>query len=301
LADLTPLRDTITNMKWGRKKDTPHIGYLPMREVDPTKPTRERRPFRHSGNDRGRPAGPKAALSYAMLRVRNLVVGSRGLLILVVLLGVLLLVLALFISRTATGARDREMPLDLNSVGPDVIVAEVAGVSITSPIRPEDLTALGYHADGKDLVGMSPRGRESSGSFLYGLFDDTATQEKIRYHLMDSAGRSGPSTGALDVGAQAGSAVYAPVTGTVVAIRLDPLLRAGANVVVIKPTDNPDVWISVSLLKDIAHEVGPGSPVTAGVTELGSVVDSQEFFKPQLSSYTSGDGNHVTVSASRVS
>ena len=272
-----------------------------MKEVDP-RPTREGRPFRRSGSATGRPAGPKAVLFYAMRLIRNSGVGSRrGLVILVVLLGILFLVLALVVSRAATGTRDREMPLDLNSVGPDVILAEVAGVDITSPIRPEDLTALGYHADGEDLLGMSPRGRESSGGFLYGLFDDAATREKIHYHLMDSAGRPGPSTGALDVGAHAGSAVYAPVTGTVVAIRPDPLLRAGADVVVIKPTDNPDVWISVSLLKDMAHEVGPGSPVRAGVTELGSVVDSREFFEPQLLSYTSGDGNHVTVSASRVS
>jgi hypothetical protein len=218
-----------------------------------------------------------------------------------VLLGIGFLVLALLVARAATGARDREMPLDPTSVGPDVILAEVAGVDIYSPIRPEDLTALGYHADGENLLGMSPQGREVSGSFLQALFEHAATTpEKISYHLMDPAGRSGPSTGALDVGARAGTAVYAPVSGTVVSIRPDPLLRAGAKVVVIKPADNPDVWISVSLLKDIARGVGPGSPVKAGVTELGSVADSQEILKPQLSSYTSGDGNHVTVSASRV-
>jgi hypothetical protein len=269
-------------MKWGRKKDAHHIGYLPMKEVSP-RPRREGRPFRHS--------------LLALLRI----VGSRRrLVILVVLLGILFLVLVLFVSRIATGARDSEMPLELRSVGPDVILAEVAGVKITSPIHPEDLTALGYHADGKNLLGMSPRGREYSGSFLYGLFEDAGTPDKIPYHLMDSAGRSGPSTGALDVGAQAASPVYAPVTGRVVAIRPDPLLRDGASMVVIKPAENPDVFISVSLIKDIAREVGPDWPVRAGETELGRVVDSQGFLKPQLSSYTSGDGNHVTVSASRV-
>jgi hypothetical protein len=271
-----------------------------MREVDP-RPTREGRPFCRSGSGSGRPAGPKAALFFAMLRIRNSRVGSRrGLVIILVLLGIVFLVRALLVSRTATGVRDREMPLDPNSVGPDVILAEVAGVDIYSPIHPEDLTALGYHANGEDLLGMSPRGREVSGSFLQGLFENAATHEKMRYHQMDSAGRSGPSTGALDVGAQAGTAVYAPVSGTVVAIRPDPLLRAGADVVLIKPTDNPDVWISISHLKDIADGVGPDSPLRAGVTELGSVVDSQDFLKPQLSSYTSGDGNHVTVSTSRV-
>ena len=287
-------------MKWGRKKDVPHIGYLPMREAD-LRPVRAGRLFRRSDSGSGQSAGPKAVLFSIVLRIRDSRVRSRqDLLILLVLLGIVFLILALLVARTATGIRDREMPLDPNGVGPDVILAEVAGVNVYSPIRPEDLTALGYHADGEDLLGMSPRGREVSGSFLQTLFEDEATPDKISYHLMDSAGRSGPSTGALDVGAQAGTAVYAPVSGTVVAIRPDSLLRAEANVVVIKPTDNPDVWISVSLLKDIAHGVGSGSPVKAGVTQLGSVADSQEVLKPQLSSYTLGDGNHVTVSASRV-
>jgi hypothetical protein len=101
-------------MKWGRKKDTPHIGYLPMKEVSP-RPMREGRPFRRS--------------LLALLRI----VGSRRrLVILVVLLGILFLVLVLFISRIASGARDREMPLDLRSVGPDVILAAQCGVGRTT-------------------------------------------------------------------------------------------------------------------------------------------------------------------------
>jgi hypothetical protein len=116
---------------------------------------------------------------------------------------------------------------------------------------------------------------------------------------MDPADRAGPRTGALDVGAEVGSAVYAPVTGKVVAIRPDPLLGDEASVVVLKPADNPDVRISVSLVRDIARGVGPDLPVRAGVTGLGSVADSREFLTPQLSSYIPDDGNHVTVSASK--
>ena len=219
--------------------------------------------------------------------------------ILLASLGVLFVVLALLLARVATGARDREIPVDPNSAGPDVVLAEVAGVDVSSPIHPEDLRGLGYHPDGENLLGMSPRGQERSRNFLLRLFEDSTAPEKIWYHLMDPAGRSGPRTGALDVGAEAGSAVYAPVTGRIVAIRPDPLLRDEANVVVLRPADNPDVRISVSLIRDIRRGVGPDLPVRAGVTELGSVADSREFLKPQLSSYTPGDGNHVTVSVSR--
>ncbi len=271
------------NMKRQRKSNSHHIGHLPMREVD-TRPVQARRSFRQS----------------ATLRIRNSRARSWwSLVVLLALVAILFLVAALLVSRAATGARNREIPLDLNSVGSDVVLAEVAGVDIASPIHPEDLTALGYHPGGKNLLAMSPRGRALSGNFLLGLFEDATKHEKIWYHLMDRAGRSGPDTGAMDVGAEAGTAVYAPVTGTVVAIRPDPLLPDSADTVVIKPADNPDVRISVSLIKDIAGGVGPDWPVRAGVTKLGSVADSRQFLNSQLSSYVPGDGNHVTVSASK--
>ena len=84
-----------------------------------------------------------------------------------------------------------------------------------------------------------------------------------------------------------------------VAIRPAPLLQDNAQMVVIKPAENPEVYISVSLVEDIAHRVGPDWPVVAGKTKLRSIVDSQRFLRPQLSSYVPGDGNHVTVSTSR--
>ncbi len=133
-----------------------------------------------------------------------------------------------------------------------------------------------------------------------GLLSAGSTPEKIRYHVMPPASRLGSRTGALDVGAEAGTTVYSPVNGTVVAIRPDPVLQDGAKVVEIKPIDAPELRVSVALVGDIQGEVGPKSPVTAGMTALGSVADSAEVLRPQLAGYTSGSGNHVTVSASRV-
>jgi hypothetical protein len=179
------------------------------------------------------------------------------------------------------------------------VLAEIARVGISSPVRPEDVTGLGYHPEGESLVEMSPRGKNLSGNPLLGLFANDSGPEKIQYHLMDPARRQGPQTGALDVGAEAGAAVYAPVTGTVTAIRPDPALQEDASVVEIKPTENPDVRISVSLVQSISSEVGPKSPVTAGITQLGSVADSAGVLRPQLADYVSETGNHVTVSATR--
>jgi hypothetical protein len=229
----------------------------------------------------------------------------RILAVCVVLLGVLALILAAS-SAQVPGAGEHALPIDPVNAGPDVVLAEVSGVYISSPIRPEDLTGLGYHPEGENLAEMTPRGRNLSRSSLLGLFASDSTPEKIQYYLMDPADRRGPQTGALDVGAEAGTPVYAPVTGTVTAIRPDPMLREGASVVEIKPTPNqerpddiPDVRVLVSLVREIGDGIGPRSPVTAGMTELGSVADSARLLKPQLADHTFEDGNHVTVAVLR--
>ena len=258
---------------------------------DPTRPEGLRR----NGHAAGRRVGRGATRAS---RGTNVYRRRRFLAVCAVVLGVLALVLAAFAQ--GSGAGDRSLPIDPNGAGPDVVLADVAGISISSPVRPEELTGLGYHPEGESLLEMSPRGKNLSGNVLLGLVRGDSAPEKIQYHLMPPAERPGPRTGALDVGAEAGAPVYAPVTGTIVAIRPDPVLQEGANVVEIKPADNPDVRVSVTLVQQIDEEVGPNTPVEAGMTEIGTVADSAKVLRPQLASYASGSGNHVTVSVSRV-
>ena len=215
----------------------------------------------------------------------------------IILLGILALVLVAFVQ--ASGTTEQALPIDPNTAGPDVVLAEAAGVALSSPVRPEDVTGLGYHPEGENLLEMSPRGRNLSVNPLCRLILGDSAPEKIQYYIMDPARRQGPNPGALDVGAEAGTRVYAPVTGTVTAIRPDPVLQKDANVVEIRPVDNPDIRIFVSLVGNMEGEVGPQSPVTAGITELGEVADSARVLKPQLAEHTSDAGNHVTMSASQ--
>lgn len=215
-----------------------------------------------------------------------------------VALAVLALVLVAFVQ--GSGTRDETLPIDPNAAGPDVVLAEVAGVPLSSPVRPEELTGLGYHPEGESLLEMSPRGENLSGNALLGLFSGDSAPEKIRYHLMSPAERGGPRTGALDVGAEAGTPVYSPVYGTIVSIRPDPVLQDGASVVEIKPTDDPDMRVTVSLVGKVDGEVGPRSPVEAGMTRIGTVADSAKVLNPQIASYAPDADNHVTVTASRV-
>ncbi len=211
---------------------------------------------------------------------------------------VLALVFAVLVQTPS--ATERAVPIDPGNAGPDTVLAEAAGVQVSTPIRPESLTALGYHPEGESLVEMTPRGENLSANPLVGLFAGGETPEKIHYYVMDAAGRTGPQTGALDVGARAGTTVYAPVTGMVTAIRPDPMVQ-GANVVEIKPDTNANVRVIVSLVRSEEGSAGVTTRVTAGMTELGTVADSAEVLDPQLSSYTPDAGNHVTISVSKIS
>ena len=211
-------------------------------------------------------------------------------------LGAVALVFAVFVQTRASDTADTAVPIDPNNAGPDTVLAGAAGVGISTPIRPASLSGLGYHPEGESLAAMDPRGENLSANAVLGLLSRGDTPEQIHYYVMDAAGREGPRTGALDVGAATGTAVYAPVTGTITAIRPDPMVE-NANVVEIKPDANPNVRVNVSLVKSDGN-AGVNDSVTAGITELGTVADSAEILDPQLSSYTTDAGNHVTVSVS---
>lgn len=224
--------------------------------------------------------------------------GRRLMAISLLILGALALVFAVLVQTQASGATERAVPIDPNNAGPDTVLAEAAGVGISTPVRPANLTGLGYHPEGGSLVAMAPRGENRSKNALLGLISNGETPEDINYNIMDDAGRDGPGTGALDVGAGSGSTAYAPVTGSVTSIRPDPTVE-GANIVEIKPDANPDVRVNVALVQSDGG-AGVNDRVVAGMTRLGAVADSAKVLDPQLSTYTADSGNHVTVTVSRV-
>src|SRR5215213_913234 len=170
--------------------------YTGLERPNRTKATLDRRrsSVRRVDGDPEQPVGRRGVRkrpkeTYVYLRRRLLAVSM-------VLLGVLALVLAAFAQ--TSGTRDRALPIDPNNAVPEVWLAEVADVGISSPIRPEKLTGLGYHPEGESLVEMSPRGKNLSGNPVFGLFASDSTAEKIQYYLMDPAERQGPRTGSLD-------------------------------------------------------------------------------------------------------
>jgi hypothetical protein len=282
-------------MRGGNAQEAQHVG-----ERRPPAP----RGGRRSAEGRSRPGhdavGRLTELREAKKTERDAGVYRRRRLMAISLLvlGALALVFVVLAQTQAPGAAERAVPIDPNNAGPDTVLAEVAGVGISTPVRPANLAGLGYHPGGESLVEMAPRGENLSQGALLGLISSGETPEGIHYHVMDEAGREGPRTGALDVGAAPGTTTYAPVTGSVTSIRPDPTVQ-GANVVGIKPDANPDVRVNVALVLSDGG-AGVNDHVVAGMTRLGAVADSAKVLDPQLSAYTADAGNHVTVTVSKV-
>jgi len=273
-----------------------HVGDRPERPGRGRTPRRAPQPGAKNGRA-GTPAGNFVELREARKAKRGEVYKRRRLVAAVLLaLGAVTLILAVFVQTSVSDTGEGAVPIDPNNAGPDTVLAEAAKVGISTPIRPASLSGLGYHPEGESLAAMEPRGKNFSANAFMGLLSRGETPEQIHYYIMDAAGREGPQTGALDVGAPTGTSVYAPVTGTVTAIRPDPMVE-NANVVEIKPDANPNVRVNVSLVQSDGN-AGVNDHVTAGITELGTVADSAKVLDPQLSSYTSDPGNHVTVSVS---
>src|SRR5215218_8745434 len=280
-------------MRGGNAQRAQHLG---DRRETPGHRWTTRRPTRPG------PAGDRTATNFVELReARKAKRGEvyrrrRFMAVSLLVLGAVALVFAVFVQTKASNTAERAVPIDLNNAGPDTVLAEAAGVSISTPIRPASLTGLGYHPEGVSLAAMEPRGKNLSANAFLGLLSRGETPERIHYYVMDAAGRGGPETGALDVGATTGTIVYAPVTGSFTAISPDPMVQ-NANIIEIKPDANPNVRVNVSLVQSDGN-AGVNDHVTAGITELGTVADSAQVLDPQLSSYTNDTGNHVTVSVS---
>lgn len=170
-------------------------------------------------------------------------------------------------------------------------------LTIQIPVSQRDVTALGYRAAGQRVLALTPIGRQANEGLLSRVFHRIfgGGGRGITYYRL--GGGDGPSTGALDVGAAAGTDVYAPVDGTVVSIR--PYVIDGdeshyGHRIEIQPYSSPAVVVSVTHLRaDPALTIG--STVKFSSTKIGTIVDVSLVEEQGLARYTKDAGNHVTV------
>ena len=106
---------------------------------------------------------------------------------------------------------------------------------------------------------------------------------------------SGGPLRTLDVGAVAGTDVYSPVDGTVVAIR-DQIVsgrKVGAEIE-LRPSSAPSLVVSIqNVHPDPVLTVGAN--VAAGSSKLGTVADISRFEQQALEKYATDGGNNVAL------
>jgi hypothetical protein len=175
------------------------------------------------------------------------------------------------------------------------VVALQASLRIQLPIPQERLTAIGIYATGDGALPLKPLGTKGNQGFLtrsfHRIFGGGGGRGPRYYEL----GGQGPANTALDVGAPAGTDVYAPVDGTVVG--LTPFVIDGKTVgaqIDIQPLDSPSSVVSVTQLQP-DRSLSVGDSLAAATSKIGSVANLSRIEHQALARYTQDAGNHVTI------
>jgi hypothetical protein len=178
------------------------------------------------------------------------------------------------------------------------LLARQGTLSLFVPIEQDLITAIAYHQVAESRAfSLAPAGHQANANVFRRLYKRVFGDSSggVRYYV------SNDSTDAVDVGAMAGTDVYAPVDGQVVS--LTPEVFNGQRyswTVGIQPTDNPSVIVNVSHLTLRTQPNGltslrVGARVQAATTLLGTVADLSRAVTSDLRQYVSDKGNNATV------
>jgi hypothetical protein len=192
-------------------------------------------------------------------------------------------------SQALPGPASRLLP-----VGPPtpLTVALHGGLRVQLPVSQSRVTAIGYHSSPDGALPLTPLGHQGNEGVLSRLAHKIFGGGHggfVYYQL------GGGDTAVLDVGAAAGTDVYAPVDGTIVGIS-DYVLngRPYGSRIDIQPSAAPSLVVSLTnLTTDPALTVG--STIAASSTKIGRIVDLSGVERQALAKYTQDAGNHVSI------
>jgi hypothetical protein len=174
------------------------------------------------------------------------------------------------------------------------VVATHGSLQIYVPISQTRITAVGYHAVDNGALALEPVGKQANQGLFARVVRAMTGADEAGFSWYQLGG-DGPATAVLDVGAAAGTDVYAPVDGVVVGIS-DYVIsgrRLGSRIDV-QPSSEPSLVISLTHLRpDPALTVG--APVTSSSSKLGTVLDFSRVERQTLARYTQDAGNHASL------
>jgi len=172
------------------------------------------------------------------------------------------------------------------------VLATVGNLRIESPVAEGGVTAIGFHGSSEGAVVLKPAGPQRNEGLLARLWRRItgAAKSGLAWYQL-----SGGPLRTLDVGAVAGTDVYSPVDGTVVAIR-DQVISGkviGAEIE-LRPSSAPSLVVSIQNVRpDPALSVGAN--VAAGSSKLGTVAKISRYERQALERYAAEGGNNVAI------
>jgi hypothetical protein len=184
-------------------------------------------------------------------------------------------------------------PVPVTAAPPETqVLATIGNLRVQSPIAQGGLTAVGFHGSDEGALVLQPVGPQANEGLLARLWHritGSSRNGRAWYQLESGALRT------LDAGAVAGTDVYSPVDGTVVAIR-DRLVsgRVVGAQIELRPTAAPSLVVVLENVRpDRALTVGAN--VAAGSSKLGRVTDIARYEEQALAKYGANHGNNVSI------
>jgi hypothetical protein len=223
----------------------------------------------------------------AQARARRIAVGA-----VVAVLAVATLGLTAFDGESSP-AVSRPAPLPVTSAPPEPqVLATVGNLRIESPVAQGGVTAVGFHGSADGALVLKPVGPQRNEGLLARLWRRITGSSKSGLAWYQLTG--GPLR-TLDVGAVAGTDVYSPVDGTVVAVR-DHIVsgRVVGAEIELRPTSAPSLVVSIQNVRP-DPSLTVGANVAAGSSKLGTVTDISRHERQALERYAAEGGNNVAV------
>ena len=190
-------------------------------------------------------------------------------------------------------AVSRPAPQPVTSAPPEPqVLATVGNLRIQSPVAQGGVTAVGFHASAEGALVLKPVGPQRNEGVLARLWRRItgASKSGLAWYQL-----SGGPLRTLDVGAVAGTDVYSPIDGTVVAIR-DQVVSGkvvGAEIE-LRPSTAPSLVVSIQNVRpDPALTVG--ATTAAGSSKIGTVANISRYERQALGRYAAEGGNNVAI------
>jgi hypothetical protein len=154
------------------------------------------------------------------------------------------------------------------------------------------VTAIGFHGAAEGALVLQPVGPQGNEGLLARLWRRItgSSRHGLTWYQLESG-----TLRTLDVGAVAGTDVYSPVAGTVVAIR-DHVVsgRTVGAEIELRPSSAPSLVVAIENVRpDPALSIGAN--VAAGSSKLGTVADISRFERQALERYAADGGNNVSI------